>query len=283
MSTLEKFGILVILILVVIIGVVAVWGVGGDSKNPFGNGAGGNGAGDSIAKGDAVAGPADTGTDPGKVPSDWPATGGAPSQDGTTAGVAVAPPTIGTQPTPAAGSGTGPSAGPAAPGGTTTYTVKAGDTPSKIALATLGDRNRWPEIMKANPGVDPRRLKISMVLNIPGQGGATVAKAPGAPGARAPKINTFEPTKDDGPSEVSPAKKEEAPKTKVDVPKAPAPAATPDAAVREYVVQSGDTLYEIARKELGDPNLYYKILKANPGLDPKKMKVGMKIKVPAEK
>ena len=36
MSTLEKFGILVILILVVIIGVVAVWGVGGEEGDgPF--------------------------------------------------------------------------------------------------------------------------------------------------------------------------------------------------------------------------------------------------------
>ncbi len=144
-------------------------------------------------------------------------------------------------------------------------------------MATLGDKNRWPEIMKANPGLNERRLKISQVLNIPRGGGTSVADAPKGPGG--PKVNTFEPmNKDDGPS-GDPAKREEAPKAKPETPKVPAA----DASTREVEVRSGDTLYEISRRELGDANLYYKILKANPGLDPKKLKVGMKVRVPSDK
>lgn len=67
MSTLEKFGILVILILVVVIGVVAVWGVGGEeSANPF----------DPAGGGDAVANaPGEAAGPSGELPP-WPSNPG---------------------------------------------------------------------------------------------------------------------------------------------------------------------------------------------------------------
>jgi len=50
---------------------------------------------------------------------------------------------------------------------TKSYKVVDGDTGAAIARKTLGDKNRWDEIAKLNPGVDPRGLKIGYELKIP--------------------------------------------------------------------------------------------------------------------
>src|SRR6476620_6107843 len=51
----------------------------------------------------------------------------------------------------------------------TTYTVKAGDTLSKIAKEKLGDANAYMEIFNANKGLltDPNKIKPGQVLKIP--------------------------------------------------------------------------------------------------------------------
>ncbi|MDP2320966.1 MAG: LysM peptidoglycan-binding domain-containing protein [Acidobacteriota bacterium] len=58
-----------------------------------------------------------------------------------------------------------PNAKPAA----TTYTVKAGDTLSKIAKEHLGDANAYMKIFDANKGTltDPDKIKPGQVLTIP--------------------------------------------------------------------------------------------------------------------
>lgn len=58
-----------------------------------------------------------------------------------------------------------PNAKPAA----TTYTVKAGDTLSKIAKEHLGDANAYMKIFEANKGTltDPDKIKPGQVLTIP--------------------------------------------------------------------------------------------------------------------
>jgi nucleoid-associated protein YgaU len=48
-----------------------------------------------------------------------------------------------------------------------TYVVKRGDTPATIAREHLGDAARWPEIARANPGLDARSLQIGQVLRLP--------------------------------------------------------------------------------------------------------------------
>jgi nucleoid-associated protein YgaU len=61
------------------------------------------------------------------------------------------------------------------PSGTTgqaaqkTYTVKAGDTLSKIAKEQLGDADAYPEIFNANRDQlsDPDKIKPGQVLKIP--------------------------------------------------------------------------------------------------------------------
>ena len=49
------------------------------------------------------------------------------------------------------------------------YTVKSGDTLSKIAKKYLGDANRYPEIFKANQPMltDPNKIQVGQVLRIP--------------------------------------------------------------------------------------------------------------------
>ena len=60
------------------------------------------------------------------------------------------------------------------PAGTTgasesTYTVRAGDTLSKIAKEKLGDANAYMDIFNANKGLltDPNKIKPGQVLKIP--------------------------------------------------------------------------------------------------------------------
>lgn len=64
-----------------------------------------------------------------------------------------------------------------------------------------------------------------------------------------------------------------APPVVPDGPAEPAPA-------KEYVVQPGDTLYNIATRFLGDGNRYREIEQANPGLKAESLSVGRKIHIP---
>jgi nucleoid-associated protein YgaU len=47
-----------------------------------------------------------------------------------------------------------------------------------------------------------------------------------------------------------------------------------------YVVQTGDTLYGIARRTLGDGNRWHDIAGANPGVTPMKLKAGQTLVIP---
>ena len=66
------------------------------------------------------------------------------------------------------GGGGGGAAAPAASKGRT-YTVKSGDTLSKIAKEHLGDANAYMKIFNANKDqlTDPDKIKPGQVLNIP--------------------------------------------------------------------------------------------------------------------
>ncbi|MBA3697287.1 MAG: LysM peptidoglycan-binding domain-containing protein [Planctomycetes bacterium] len=73
------------------------------------------------------------------------------------------PEIAGTTPSPTPGSGA-PADNPAA-----TYTVKAGEFLEDIALSQLGSRGAWKKIVDANPGIDPKRLRVGQKLVIPGK------------------------------------------------------------------------------------------------------------------
>ena len=61
------------------------------------------------------------------------------------------------------------SAAPPAGQTTKTYTVKAGDTLSKIAKQHYGNANSYMKIFEANKGLlkDPDKIQVGQVLNIP--------------------------------------------------------------------------------------------------------------------
>ena len=63
----------------------------------------------------------------------------------------------------------GPGATPAAAGGGQQYTVKSGDTLSKIAKEFYGDASKYNQIFEANKNIlkDPDHIKPGQVLAIP--------------------------------------------------------------------------------------------------------------------
>ncbi len=60
------------------------------------------------------------------------------------------------------------------------YTVKPGDSLSKIAKDVWGDMRRWPEIFEANRDQlkDPNLIQVGQKLRIPGASAADSATAP---------------------------------------------------------------------------------------------------------
>jgi nucleoid-associated protein YgaU len=60
-----------------------------------------------------------------------------------------------------------------------------------------------------------------------------------------------------------------------------APAAAPGAGSSEYVVQKGDNLMLIASRTLGSKSRWTEIRDMNPRVDPKSLKVGTKLAMPA--
>ena len=67
------------------------------------------------------------------------------------------------------GHASGPASGESASSGGSTYTVKAGDTLSKIAKSALGNAGAYMEIFNANRDqlTDPDKIQPGQVLKIP--------------------------------------------------------------------------------------------------------------------
>ncbi len=127
-----------------------------------------------------------------------------------------------------------------------TYTIKSGDNPASIAKKAGISVN---DLMKANPGLDPRKLHVGQELNVPG-------------GAQ-DKAKKEEPKK-------SSSKKTET---------APAATKSPSSTAGSYTVKSGDTPGKIASSQGISTK---ELMRANPDLDPAKLKVGQKLVIPGK-
>jgi len=172
-------------------------------------------------------------------------TGAAPTTPTTVVGV----PIVTNSPDPA---------GLAAPAGESSareYTIKSGDTLEAIARAELGSGQKWNAIVAANPGLDPKALKIGQKIKLPASGSAASGSAASG-SAGSGTAATTETMKSSGGN--------------------------------TYTVQRGDTLYGIARKVYGassDADIR-RIVEANGGQLKSKdtpLKPGMKLAVPAKR
>jgi len=133
------------------------------------------------------------------------------------------------------------------------YVVQRGDSFARIARTRLGAESRWQEIAALNPKVDPKSLNVGQKLLLPA--GAAKTTAPRA----------IEP-KPVAKSLVKPVVSSKTEKSAT--------------SSRACIVQKGDTLRSIARRELGDERRWKEIASANPGLDPARLAIGMRLKLP---
>ncbi|MFC5049035.1 LysM peptidoglycan-binding domain-containing protein [Rubritalea spongiae] len=128
------------------------------------------------------------------------------------------------------------------------YTIRSGDTFSKIAKKNGISLNT---LLNANKGVSPNRLSVGQTINLPG---AT------------PKVSAIE---------SAPPKAEVLPAVAPPL-KQPKVAAKPATTTKTYTVQKGDSLYKIARE---NDTTVANLLELNQGLNPSKIQIGQNIKL----
>lgn len=123
-----------------------------------------------------------------------------------------------------------------------TYTVKSGQTLSDVAGELLGDRGRWRELYEANKDKlpDPNHVRAGLTLLFPSGGLSKPASAP----------------------------------------RASSTTVTAPSGGKTYTVAKGDTLYSIARRELGNGGRWREI-KALNRLDSDTVVVGTTLALPA--
>jgi nucleoid-associated protein YgaU len=158
------------------------------------------------------------------------------------------------------------------------YVVSDGDNLGSIAKRFYGpdEGNRWVnslKIFEANRGVleSPHKLVIGQKIVVP------PLKAPKPDNDKptaGPSGSLFEQVKSIG-RKLLPAADKPKPAPK------PMPKPKPH---RQYVVQSDDSLWQIATKQLGDPVRYKEIVKLNPGVlknENTTLQIGMQLNLPA--
>ncbi len=142
-----------------------------------------------------------------------------------------------------------PVATPEAKKDASVYTVRSGDTLSGISAKL---NVRMGAIISLNPGINPNRIRIGQKIKIPA--GVTVPEEKDAPKAvKATAANT-----------KAPATKAVKPYT---------------GATKEYVVRSGDSLGRIAYEN----GIKIRQLKEMNGLKSDDIRIGQKLRIPAEK
>jgi nucleoid-associated protein YgaU len=135
------------------------------------------------------------------------------------------------------------------PSDSRTHVVQSGETFSSIAASVYGSAAYYPHLIRANPTIDPRKLRAGMKINVP---------------------------------PMSDVKADSSASTSSSTPSASSSNAPLDDKT-EYRVQSGDTLSKISTKLFGRRSYADKIYQLNQstiGSDPGRLKVGMVLKLP---
>jgi nucleoid-associated protein YgaU len=150
------------------------------------------------------------------------------------------------------GSSTVPATTPSTSSATTerVHVIASGDTFEALAQKYFNDSTKWQLIAKANPTVEPERLKIGQKVRIPS--GATTATL---------AAETNAPTVSNGTR-----------------------GSTGSSGVggNFHTVAKGDTPSSISRKYYGSDKYWRQILAANKGATEKNLKVGQKLTIPAK-
>jgi len=143
-------------------------------------------------------------------------------------------------------------------GSETTYIVKKGDSFESISKALYGTITKWKDIAKANPTVDPTRMKIGAKLRIPAAG-ASISNETSIASASSGSAS--------GASSSSSGKSS----TK---------SAAGATSGGTHVVAKGDTFSSLARAYYGDSKFWKAIAKANPKISEKSLSIGTKVAIP---
>lgn len=185
------------------------------------------------------------------------ASGGSPGGDGGSNPTA----TVGQAAAEARLSSASPTPAPAR-----THVVQRNETLSSISAAAYGNANHWPSIVRANPNVDPNRLKVGTTINLP----ALADVRPAEPESAAHRIGPTDPGA--GSATTQPTRATAATAT-----------AGPVDPTKQYRVQSGDSLHKISIKLYGKSTLADRLYESNKqsiGVDPHKLKVGQVLALP---
>ncbi len=129
------------------------------------------------------------------------------------------------------------------------YVIRSSDTLSEIAQRELGTSKRWLEIVALNPGLDPARLQTGKRILLPEKRASATSAGPEA-------------------------------KRLLAAPTEPKKAASGKAS-RTYRVASGDSLWKIAARTLGDGNRWKEIADLNPKVRPDRLVEGQVLVLPA--
>ncbi len=188
--------------------------------------------------------------------------------------------------------------------GERTYTVQKNDTYFSIAASQLGNGARWKELEKLNR-ISAENLRPGKVIKLPAKPVEAVEPEVETPadgrvhvvakGETLGEISqkhygTSRRWKDIQKANPKVDPENMMPGTKLVLPDLPVQAApatganlgpASTVAAGEYVVVAADnSLMDIARKTLGDAQLWKKIQDANPGINARKLRVGQKLVVP---
>jgi nucleoid-associated protein YgaU len=195
MHSIERTGIVALIFLVVTVVAVLMWDGGAKQAPavPAGPGDEVSAPAEPVRRGDPsrrlslfVEGQEGPLARPAAEEALTPAPADAPGADRSSAPPAAAPRAVETAPDDAPPPASEPAvAALTMPRAKRAYSVRAGDTLSEIAERELGSSRRWPEIVAANPGLDPSRLRAGVAIQLPG-GATGPAPAPAKPAAAAP-------------------------------------------------------------------------------------------------
>ena len=145
-----------------------------------------------------------------------------------------------------------------------TYVVQEGESLSEIAAAQLGDENKWTDIAKLNNITDINTITAGMKLILPT--GTVVAALP---------LVTPAPSATIAPTAM--------PQEKGDIGDEGAMTKKANTKIKEYTVQEGEGLWQIAEKVYGDGEMFNEIMKENKLENPDAIFPGMKLKMPHTK